>query len=265
MTLRNCRRAIFILTIAVLPAPLCWAQTGREFHWSGKLAPEKIVEIKNINGTIDAQVTGGDQVEVTAKKIGPRADEVKIEVVPHADGVTICAIYPGGLFGGSGSCEPGERWHANNTHGDRTKVNFTVRLPENLRFAGQSVNGDVKAQDMGRFVRASTVNGSVRVSTKAWAELSSVNGSIEASMGGADWTGILKISTVNGSVKLEMPGNMNADVRFRSVNGRLNTDFPLSVSGSLGGRKVEGHIGNGGRELVVETVNGNVELKRESI
>src|SRR5437899_614364 len=68
------------------------------------------------------------------------------------------------------------------THGDRTKVNFTVRLPENLRFAGQSVNGDVKAQDMGRFVRASTVNGSVRVSTKAWAELSSVNGSIDASM-----------------------------------------------------------------------------------
>ena len=60
-------------------------------------------------------------------------------------------------------------------------------------------------------------------------------------------------------------GNMNADVRFRSVNGRLNTDFPLSVSGSLGGRKVEGRIGNGGRELVVETVNGNVELKRESI
>ena len=118
---------------------------------------------------------------------------------------------------------------------------------------------------MGRFVRASTVNGSVRVSTKAWAELSSVNGSIDASMGRADWTGTLKISTVNGSVKLEMPGDMNADVRFRSVNGRLNTDFPLSVSGSLGGRKVEGRIGNGGRELVVETVNGNVELKRESI
>src|SRR5437667_9851021 len=100
MTLRNCRRAIFILTIAVLPAPLCWAQTGREFHWSGKLAPEKIVEIKNINGTIDAQVTGGDQVEVTAEKIGPRADEVKIEVVHHADCVTNCAIYNGRLIVG---------------------------------------------------------------------------------------------------------------------------------------------------------------------
>src|SRR5207244_11912362 len=93
MTLRNCRRAIFILTIAVLLAPLCWAQTGREFHWSGKLAPEKIVEIKNLNGTIDAQMTGGDQVEVTAQKIGPHADEAKIESVPNTDGVPRSPFY----------------------------------------------------------------------------------------------------------------------------------------------------------------------------
>jgi hypothetical protein len=34
------------------------------------------------------------------------------------------------------------------------------------------------------------------------------------------------------------------------------------VDGSLNGRHVEGRIGSGGRQLVVETVNGNVELRR---
>src|SRR5207245_9783665 len=97
MTPRNCRRAIFILTLAVLLAPLCLAQTGREFHWGGKLAPEKIVEIKNINGTIDAQVTGGDQVEVTAEQIGPGADGVISEVVSYADGDQLCRLCPGGV------------------------------------------------------------------------------------------------------------------------------------------------------------------------
>jgi DUF4097 and DUF4098 domain-containing protein YvlB len=118
---------------------------------------------------------------------------------------------------------------------------------------------------MGRFVRADSVNGSVRVSTKQWAELSSVNGSLEARMGSADWTGTLKISTVNGSIDLKMPSELHADVRFSSVNGHLDTDYPLSVSGSIGDHRVEGRVGNGGRKLVLDTVNGNVRLKRDSV
>jgi len=135
----------------------------------------------------------------------------------------------------------------------------------NIRFAATSINGGVTAENMGRFVRANSVNGSVHVSTKQWAEVSSVNGSIEANMGSADWTGTLKISTVNGSINLRMPSELNADVRFSSVNGRLESDFPLTMSGKFGGRRVEGRIGSGGRELVVDTVNGSLRLKSESI
>jgi putative adhesin len=265
---RETRRKLWLaLASAFLLSSYLVAQDqGREFHWSGKLAAEQVVEIKNINGTIAASPASGDQVEVTAEKSGPDADRVKIEVVPSADGVTICAIYPGGLFGSSsGSCEPGEHWHGNNVHSNKTKVDFTVRLPENLRFSAQNVNGSVKAEGLGRFVRASSVNGSVRVSTKSWAQLSSVNGSIEGRMGRADWSGTLKISTVNGSVDLELPSSLSADVKFRSVNGRLNSDFPLTVSGTFGGRKMDGRVGNGGRELVVETVNGSVSMHHEPI
>jgi hypothetical protein len=264
MPSQNFRKWWIVIAALTLGTWAAGQDQGREFHWSGKLAADKVVEIKNVNGTIVAEANGsGDQVEVTAEKIGPRADEVKIEVVPNADGVTICASYPGAF--GSGSCEPGSHGQGKNQHGNNTKVNFTVRMPQNLRFAAENVNGDVRADDMGRFVRASSVNGSLRVSTKAWAELQSVNGSIDASMGRADWDGTLKISTVNGNIRLDMPGNMNADVRFRSVNGRLNSDFPLTVSGSLGARRLDGRIGNGGRELSVETVNGNAELRREGI
>ena len=238
---------------------------GREFHWSGTLAAEKIVEIKNINGTIAADAASGDQIEVTAVKSGPDADKVKIEVVPSAEGITFCAIYPGVLFGTSGSCEPGGHWHSSNIRGNNTKVDFTVHLPENLRFTAQNVNGSVKAEELGRFVHASSVNGSVRVSTKSFAELSSVNGSIQGRMGRADWSGTLKIATVNGSVDLTMPSTLSADVKFHSVNGRLNSDFPLTVSGTFGERRMDGKIGNGGRELVIDTVNGSVSLHHDSL
>jgi Putative adhesin len=264
---KNRHRSSSVLTLVLLSTTFSLAQDqGREFHWSGKLSPDQIVEIKNLNGKIEARGdNSSDQVEVTAEKSGPDAELVKIEVVPHAEGITICAIYPGGSTRAkSGPCEPGEKWQVDN-HSSKAKVDFTVRVPTNLRFAATSINGSVTAEDMGRFVRADSVNGSVRVSTKQWAELSSVNGSLEASMGSADWTGTLKISTVNGSIDLKMPSELNADVRFSSVNGHLDTDYPVSVSGNIGSHRVEGRVGNGGRKLVLDTVNGSVRLKRESL
>jgi len=261
------RYAFAILTVLFSLSVFTLAQDeGRDFHWTGKLSPDQIVEIKNLNGKIEARGdSSSDQIEVTAEKSGPDADLVKIEVVPSAEGVTICAIYPGGSTNAkSGPCEPGEKWHVD-SHNSKVKVDFTVRVPMNLRFAATSINGSVTADDMGRFVRADSVNGSVRVSTKQWAELSSVNGSLEARMGSADWTGTLKISTVNGSIDLTMPSELHADVRFSSVNGHLDTDYPLSVSGSIGNHRVDGRVGNGGRKLVLDTVNGSVRLKRDSI
>ena len=250
-----------VLVVAATSVALAQDQT-RDFHWTGKLSAGQIIEIKNLNGKIEARGDSSiDQVEVTAEKSGPDADEVKIDVVPSGDGVTICAIYP---HGATGPCEPGDKWHVND-HNNKARVDFTVRIPMNLRFAATSINGSVTAENMGRFVRADSVNGSVRVSTKQWAQLSSVNGSIDASMGTADWAGTLKISTVNGSIELRMPSELNADVRFSSVNGRLTSDFPLTMSGKFGGKRIEGRIGSGGRELVVDTVNGSLRLKSDSI
>ena len=148
MNMRTCRLGILLGT--ALFASFAWGEDqGREFHWSGKLAADQLVQVKGVNGNIDAEAGGGDQVEVTAEKSGPNADQVKIEVVTSSDGVIICAIYPSRW--GAGPCNSG--WHASHVNGNDAKVHFTVHMPKNLRFSGQNVNGDVTANGMGRFVR----------------------------------------------------------------------------------------------------------------
>lgn len=264
MHTRGYRNPLLATLALTLISAMAWAQDqqdrGREFHWKGKLAAENVVVIKNVNGNIDAEPATGNEVEVTAEKSGPEADSVKIEVSQLPDGVMICAIYPGWF---THHCND---WHASNSGNDKTRVHFTVKIPENVRFHAENVNGNVTAQNLGRFVHASSVNGSVRVSTKSWVEASTVNGSIEASMGSADWTGVLKAKSVNGSITLELPSDTNAEFSFASINGRLESDFPFVTSGKLGSHMMKGKIGNGGRELEVETVNGSVKLKRrESI
>ncbi|PYP42504.1 MAG: hypothetical protein DMD42_11950, partial [Gemmatimonadetes bacterium] len=66
------------------------AATGQsEFHWKGKVAPGKAIEIKGVNGDVRAVAGSGvGDVEVTAVKHARRSDpdEVKIEVVQHEDG-----------------------------------------------------------------------------------------------------------------------------------------------------------------------------------
>lgn len=238
---------------------------GLVFHWTGKLSPDQLVEIRNVNGNIDAEGSSSDQVEVTAEKSGRNAQSVKIEVVPNSDGVTICAIYPS--RDSDSSSDRCSLHHSNNSGSDTgdASVHFTVRLPKNLRFSADNVNGGVTAENLGRAIQAASVNGSIRLSTSAWAQAQTVNGSIHATMGDADWPGTLKLASVNGSVELQMPSDINADIKFSSVNGEMKSEFPLDISnGWPVGHSAKGTLGKGGRKLVVDTVNGNVSLTRSA-
>ncbi|SRR5581483_5418280 len=252
-------RRIFLTAVLLALAGAAWAQDqGREFHWKGTLPADQTVAIKNVNGDIDATGIDGSEIEVSAVKTGPDADEVRIEVIPSADGVTICAVYPGS------SARCGDSYH-NHSHHDNSEaqVHFNVRVPKNLRFSADNVNGSVRAEKMGRFVRANSVNGNVEVSTAAWAQAETVNGSIEATMGDAAWNGTLKIESVNGSITLDMPNDFSAEVSFSSLNGSIRSDFPLTTSDHWPvGHSASGRIGNGGRELKLKTVNGSVDLRK---
>lgn len=256
MITRVCTLALF----ALASGPARAAAQG-EFHWKGKIAAGKSIEIKGVNGDVDA-LAGSGEVEVTAVKHARRddPDEVKIEVVPSEDGVTICAVYPS--YGRrENTCEAGEHDHMN-VHDNDVRVDFTVHVPAGVRFVGKTVNGQVDASNLASDVDANTVNGSIHVSTSGSAEAQTVNGSIVASMGRSDWRDALDFRTVNGGITLDLPANLSTEVRAETVNGDIVTDFPLTVTGRLGPRRLNGTIGNGGRRLDLSTVNGTIRLRK---
>lgn len=268
---RTTRATLLLLLAGLLLPALSWAAPGNSssssdnpFHWTGTLPAGQWLRIKGINGDIRADAGPGDQIEVTASKSGADASEVKIEMLQESDGITFCAVYPTGSWGEENHCSGGHGWHSN-THNIHARVDFTVHLPRNLLLDAQTVQGDVDAQHLGRRAIVSSVNGSVRVSTSEWASATSVNGSITARFGSADWSDTLKLATVNGGIDLEVPADLSAEVSFSSVNGSFNTDFPLTVQGSLGGRHISGTIGSGGRTLKLETVNGSVSLHKHAM
>jgi hypothetical protein len=239
------------------------AQSGAPaFEWRGTVLQGNAIEIKGVNGDLTAEPAPGGEVEVSAVRTGRRSDpnSVRLEVVQHGDGVTICAVYPD-----SGSrpneCRPGDEGRMNVKDND-VNVAFTVRVPAGVRFVGRTVNGDVTTGALSAPVTISTVNGTAEFSTSAHGEASTVNGSIKGTLGSALWTGELSFSTVNGSITLDLPADISADVRATTVNGDITTDFPLTVSGRISRRSLNGTIGAGGRSMELETVNGSVKLNR---
>jgi len=235
-----------------------------DFHWEGRLGPGQTVEIKGVNGGIDARAGSGDTVRVSAHKKARKSDpdSVKIEVVEHDGGVTVCAVYPS-QGGRPNRCLPGEAGHLGAKDND-VNVQFTVEVPQGAGFVGRTVNGGIEADGIPGDVRAKTVNGGIRVSTSGSARCETVNGSVRATLGTPHWQGPLDFKTVNGGITVELPSGAGAAVRAKTVNGGIDTDFPLTVKGKLNRHSLSGTIGNGGGELLLQTVNGGIQLRKSS-
>ncbi|HEX2188686.1 MAG TPA: DUF4097 family beta strand repeat-containing protein [Longimicrobiaceae bacterium] len=244
------------------------------FRWSGRIAAGKTIEVKGVRGTIRALPASGSEVEVVAVKRGGRSapETVRMEVVPHEDGVTVCAVYPRGSRdgrrdrggegeGGYNRCDPGD-WRGLNVEDNDVSVDFTVRVPAGVRLAARNVSGDVHAEGLRGRVDARSVSGDVRISTSDYGEASTVSGEIFASLGNGRWSGELDFRTVSGDVTLELPARTSTEVRIETMSGEIRSDFPLDVERRQMRRRVRGTLGEGGRELYVTTLSGDVRLVR---
>lgn len=239
---------------------------AQDFDWHGKIAAGKRLEVKGINGDVRAVLASGAEAVVHARKHARHSDpeEVEIKVVESDEGVTICAVYPTPARAHEENrCEPGDRWHSSTNNND-VVVDFDVQVPPGVEFNGKTVNGEMSAEGLKADVRASTVNGSVRVSTTGLAEASTVNGSVYAEFGRANWEDELEFSTVNGGITLVMPGKVDTEVRASTVNGEIESDYPLTITGKFGPRRLRGTIGAGGRTLNLSTVNGEIRLRKST-
>ncbi|HTT67627.1 MAG TPA: DUF4097 family beta strand repeat-containing protein [Gemmatimonadales bacterium] len=232
---------------------------GDQWSWHGRIASGKTLAIRGVNGGVTAEAASGGEVLVTATKRAHNhgdADDVRIEVVEHEGSVTICAVYPGS----SNHCGAGDDYRMNTRNND-VEVEFHAQLPAGVAFSGGTVNGDVEANGLAGPVDASTVNGSVRLETTSGdASANTVNGSVTAVVHGQG-TAPLHFETVNGGVTLSVPKDLSADFEAETVNGSIETDFPITVTGRINRRHLDGRIGQGGRHLKIETVNGSIRLR----
>jgi len=253
------RGALLAAALSMAAAPLrAEPRVGRPFHWTGALKPGQKLTVHGINGVIHAERASGAEVVVDAEKHGRHddPDRVEIQVEREANGVKICARYPRLWGNGLTDCDG-----LSDTKSDVT-VDFTVEIPAGVEANLATVNGEIRALDLQSPIDARTVNGSIHLATSERADARTVNGTIVARAVPRGQAG-MRFATVNGAIRLDLPPQTQADISAHTVNGDIRSDFPVTIHAGWVGRRVEGHIGQGGPEIVMSTVNGSIELRSD--
>jgi len=267
------RQSYRIILGVALVAPAALSAQSRQtehdaFTLSERVPQGQWIRVRNLNGEMRVRASTSDKVEISATKTWRRGDpkDVRIESKKSSDGsILVCAIWTDDtVCTENGYSSHGDRnRRGNNDNRNDVAVEFEIRVPKGVKVGVWSVNGGVTVDGVTSEVHASTVNGSVdAVSTGGPVQASTVNGSVHATMGRLDGNEDLDFSTVNGSVIAEFAGDIDANIELSTVNGRFQTDWPVTITGRIDPRHLRATLGKGGRRIRLSTVNGNVELRK---
>ena len=159
-------------------------------------------------------------------------------------------------------------------------VAYTVTVPKEIDLEMKTVNGTIEVKDISGAVDAKTTNGRIGLTgivgtiqaktTNGKIGLLEVlgpirakttNGSIKAEVGGSgEQQHEIRAATTNGGIEVTLPKGLNANLKASTVNGKINTDFPVTVKGLIS-KSVDGVINGGGELIHLKTVNGSIRLK----
>ena len=108
-------------------------------------------------------------------------------------------------------------------------------------------------------------SGNVKIMVGGVAQASTIDGSIEVTMGKTTWPGTLRDSARNGDVTVYIPETAAFHARLHTDNGTLFTDFGLTGTSHGSDETIDAPV-NGGGPLGVdlESNRGTVRLMRLS-
>ncbi|MEO8336875.1 MAG: DUF4097 family beta strand repeat-containing protein [bacterium] len=204
------------------------------------------------NGSIRVVSWNGDSVRVTARiQASARSDAAAQDLLKDvrivADGRRVYAD-------GARSWGRNESW----------SVSYVVFVPRRYDLALEAHNGSLGVTGVVGKMDLRTENGSVNLADVGGdVRARTQNGSLNVQLEGGKWDGAgLDAETENGSVRIGIPSSYAAQIETGTVNGRMSTDFSITVQGRIG-RRLSLPLNGGGTTLRAITTNGSVSLSRK--
>jgi len=236
------------------------------------------VKVDNIDGTLDVVGYPGSEVRLTvqktiraesSEKLAEARRDVRLDLAQRGNSIEAYVEAPWRCKDG-GVNYRGERWY-----GYTVRHDFTVRLPENARLYARTLNhGNIKVENLSGPFDLKSINGGI--------EMQQISGSGDAYALNGGVRIVFRrnpransyFGSLNGEISVAFQPGLSADVRIKTFNGKVYTDFPvipLPPSSGAGERRNGKFIyksdryyglrvGSGGPELKFDGFNGDIVI-----
>jgi hypothetical protein len=277
-------------------AMLCFAPAaGRAQEFKEQIKKEfaapnpsaEVLAIYNLNGSIRVEGYSGDKVLVDIDKRISADDsddlalgkhEFQLGYDQHGDSIIIYIAEP--FDSRPHEWRRDEDWRQRD-HNYDFNLDFVVRVPFGMNLHVSTVNhGDMLVQDVTGNLSVHNVNGPIAIrNAKGATTARTINGNLTVNYVSAP-NGPSDYYTLNGKLEVTYPANLSAICQYKSMNGGFYTDFdnaeplPVSViknethrsSGTVYKLNITKRvqIGSGGNLFRIETMNGNIYVKKQS-
>lgn len=238
---------------------LGFAAARAEDTWTRSYTLERggRLEIINVNGRIDAELSEGASVEILARRSAKATSEdaakallsqIEMREEPGPSKVRV-EVRPPRTRGLSGH-----------------EIRWTVKVPRGVHVDFRTLNGGVYMNRLDGPIQARVTNGGVfgRLLASTQIEGRTVNGGVQIELGAPlPSDGEVELACVNGGVTLSLPGESKATIDARAVNGGVSASgLNLEPTGEQTRRRVSGTMNGGGARVSVETTNGGVRITK---
>lgn len=248
----------------------------------GSQAAEVIVD--NVWGSVRVEGTSGRDVILTAQKtilaespekLRKAKEEVKLDITEKGNTLD---IYVDGPFRCRDS--EGRGIHMNKDPGYIVQYDFALKVPFRTKLVISTVNeGNIEVKNVEGDFEVENVNGEVRISEiNGSGKAHTVNGEVRVVFKRAP-AGKCSFGSVNGDLAISFPADLSADFRIKTFNGEVYSDFPVTYLPAAPAVREEtkGKVvfksdrffgvraGKGGPEIKMDTLNGDILIKKRTV
>jgi Putative adhesin len=161
-------------------------------------------------------------------------------------------------------------------------TDLVITVPRRSSLQLKCVNdGDIYVERVEGEIDANDVNGKVTLKNVAGSVIAhSLNGEVLVTLDRIDTTKPMSFSTLNGNIDVTLPDNLRANIRVKTDNGEIYSDFDVKLSSqpsvitNESGRQqdgkyhlrfdgaVRGTINGGGPEFQFTSFNGQIYIRK---
>ena len=166
-----------------------------------------------------------------------------------------------------------------NTGNPNKAVDLDLKIPQDVKLKIGTVNdGEISVENVRGELEVTNVNNKITLTNISGSVVANtVNGDIVVTFNKVDPNAPMSFSTLNGDIRVTLPADTKANMKFKSDNGEIFSDFDVVVDKTQG--KIDkisapgmykikkddwvyGKINGGGAEMLMKNMQGNIYLKK---